>query len=208
MSIEKLNLRQLKELEDNIPILGNLVSRVLANTYEEFIKVLYKDIDNIISILEENPELRKDDSEDRLTIEIISNLRCQGYDASHEQKHGGHTDILVKKNNYIWIGEAKIHSSYDYLWQGFQQLTTRYSTGNDNQKDGGLLIYIKNKNAKSIMDKWKDFLKDKSLPEYKCIPCSQKQLAFFSEHIHEKSGLPFRVRHIPVLLYFNPKDQK
>lgn len=203
----KDSLRKLQELEGLIPEFAGFPSRVLAETYDEFIQVLYKDIDKIIYQLQENPELLQNDTEDRLTLSIVNNLRCMGYNASHEPKIGGHVDISVKKGTFTWIGEAKIHHDYDYLWQGFQQLVTRYSTGDDNQNDGGLLMYIKTQNAKQVVQKWQEHLTNKNLPNYSIQPCAIRNLCFFSIHTHQRSGCNFKVRHMPVILYFNPQDK-
>ncbi len=207
MSIENLSLLQLQEFEKHMPALAGFPSRVLATDYDDFIKILYCDIDRIIYQIEENPELRQDDKEDRLTIDIKNQLCCMGYNASHDSKVGGHADLVVKKGNFLWIGEAKIHGAYEHLWEGFQQLNTRYSTGDFNQKDGGIFIYIRQKNASSILDKWKTHLVEKKLPNYTCEPCLIRELSFFSSHTHEGSGRDFKVRHMPVILYFQPQDK-
>ncbi len=208
MSIDNLSLHQLQELEKDIPGLAGFPSRILVKNYDEFINILYRDIDTIIFDTEENPELyQSDQQEDRLTVEIKRQLRRMGYDASHDSKVGGHADLVVRKAEYLWIGEAKIHRSYDYLWQGFQQLTTRYSTGDCNQKDGGLLIYIFKKNLKAIMQKWQEHLLSKNLPDYSLKLCQVRPSAFFSIHTHDRSGEPFRVRHMPIMLYFEPQDK-
>ena len=68
MALDALSLSELKGFQGDIPELGNFPERILAKTYEEFISVLYKDIDAIVAEIEENPELRKDHSEDSLTI--------------------------------------------------------------------------------------------------------------------------------------------
>jgi hypothetical protein len=205
--LHNLTLSELKDLECLIPQLGGFASRILVETYKEFIDVLYTDIDNIIYRIQDNAELRQNDSEDRLTIDIVNQLNCLGYDASHETKIGGHVDILVKKNQFKWIGEAKIHGAYDYLWKGFLQLSTRYSVADSNQKDGGIIIYIRQKDANLIINKWKSHLVSKNLPDYSCDTCKNREMSFFSIHKHESSGLPFRIRHLPVILYFNPQDK-
>jgi hypothetical protein len=203
----KDSLRNLQKLENLIPGLARFPSRILADTYDEFIHVLYEDIDTIIYQLQENPELLQNDTEDRLTISIINNLRCMGYNSSHESKIGGHVDLAVTKGNFKWLGEAKIHHDYEYLWQGFQQLTTRYSTGDDNQSDGGLLIYIKVKDAKQVIEKWQEHLTSKNLPGYSIRQCEAKSTYFFSIHTHQRSGRDFKVRHMPVILHFSPQDK-
>jgi hypothetical protein len=205
---EHLNLKQLSMLEPHIPGLGGFVSRLLASTYDSFVQILYRDIDCIINRLQANPELHSSSGEDLLTVNIRDQLICYGYNASHDTKFGGHTDLLVQKNDFVWLGEAKIHSSYDWLWKGFLQLTTRYSTGDTNQTSGGLIIYIKGANAKRVMNEWQTCMSLQNLEDYVSYDCPEKTgLAFFSEHKHDRSGMSFQVRHIPVLLHFNPKDE-
>jgi len=174
---------------------------------DDLIRNLYKDIDQVISQIQKNPELREKDTEDRLTIEIVNLLRSLGHEASHETKMGGHADIAVIKNDFLWLGEAKIYKDNYYLWEGFLQLVTRYSIGDYNQENGGLLIYIRDKDASSIMQKWQNYLIKKSLPDFSLRPCKMRSLAFISTHKHERSGQPFHVRHIPVMLHFDPKDK-
>jgi hypothetical protein len=203
-----LSLNTLQKYEKFMPELGGFISRLLVRNYDEFIEVLYKSIDNIIFRMQESPKLyQSDKQEDRLTVEIKNQLICMGYDASHDTKVGGHVDLVVRKAEYLWIGEAKIHRDYEYLWQGFQQLNTRYSTGDCNQKDGGLLIYIFANNSKGIMQKWQEHLLCKNLPNYRFELCKTRPLTFFSFHTHEKSGEAFRIRHMPIMLYFKPEDK-
>ena len=205
--IENLTLKQLSEEAKILPEIAHFASRVLADTYDKFIKILYQDIDQIIQVIQENPELRKNDEEDRLTIEIVGNLRRSGYKASHDTKVGGHTDLLVQHSNgYKWIGEAKIRRGNSNLWEGFLQLTERYSICDSNQKDGGMLIYIKVAHANQVMKDWQDHLEQKNLVEYQKHLCPKNEISFYSKHMHTKSGLLFTVRHMPILLYFNPQD--
>jgi hypothetical protein len=206
MPEENISLRDLKMMGRVDPTINRFLDRILVERYDEFIEALYQDFDCIITLIQENAELRQEDSEDRLTIDIKNQLNCMGYSASHETKHGGHTDLLIRKCNYIWIGEAKIHSGYDYLWKGFLQLSTRYSTGDIDQMNGGMIIYIFNKNTRSVMEKWQNHLKENH-PSCDIKACEKRPLAFFSTHIHEKSGNPFLIRHMPVMLYFDPKDR-
>jgi HEAT repeat protein len=174
---------------------------------DALIRNLYKDIDKVIFQIQENPGVRQQDNEDRLTIEIVDQLRSLGHEASHDTKIGGHVDIAVKKNDFLWLGEAKIYKDNNYLWEGFQQLVTRYSTGDSNQENGGLLIYIRDEDASSIMQKWQKYLSEKSLPDFSLRSCKMRSLAFISTHKHERSGQAFHVRHIPVMLHFDPKDK-
>lgn len=157
-----LTLKELQNIADqsDSPYLAGIADRLLASTYEEFIDVLYTDLDRIVSFLESMPHIftRDRNGEDRISISIVINLKCMGYNASHGTLYGGNTDLLVRKNNYSWVGEAKIHSSYEYIYEGFLQLTTRYSSGTENGDQGGLLIYIYNKDANTTFANWGEYL--------------------------------------------------
>jgi len=201
------NLALLESLGAINPIFSQFFQRMSVDNYNEFINILYRDIDCIIQDIESSRALRQDDGEDRTTIEIVNILNRIGYDCSHDELHGGHTDLAVKIKSFIWLGEAKIHSGYDYLHEGFKQLCTRYSTGGQNQSDGGLLIYLYGADAKTVMDRWLTHLCDQSYAGFKSMPCKNNKLYFFTEHTHETSGLPFRVRHMVILLHHDPKDK-
>lgn len=205
----EFSLKTLKDFSEDVPGIGNLPNRMLASSYDDFVITLYKDIDVIVAKMEENPELLKNDTEDRLTVDVKNQLCAMGYDAFHEAKIGGHADLVVKKQatNWTWIGEAKVHKNYKWLLKGFQQLTTRYTTGGYNNCQGGLLIYIRNANAKNVMEKWKDYLeKQNNIKGLKIIPCRVNPLSFYSKHNHQRSGSPFKIRHLPFILHFNPQD--
>lgn len=213
MSIENLSIKEAKEL--SLSRFGQFgrsfelfLVRYCVNSYDKFLTILYKDIDSVIAKIQANRELRENDGEDRLTIDIVNLLEERGYNASHDKKTGGHVDITVQLKNFTWFGEAKIHKdSYDYLLEGFKQLCTRYTTGDVNQDNGGLIFYIFQANVKRVMERWEKYLSEQKLPDYKYIECQQRPLAFFSEHIHDVSGRLFTIRHIPVMLHFNPKDK-
>ncbi|WP_223466789.1 hypothetical protein [Pseudomonas sp. GL-RE-26] len=209
--LDRFTLKDIKELADQLGVAGlaGSIRRYTASTYQQFIDTLYSDLNSIVSTLQENPELRKDDGEDRLTLEILSILRGMGYAAGHETKIGGHTDLSVRgKNNYLWIGEAKIHGSYDYLFQGFQQLCTRYTTGDTNQDCGALIIYIKNKNCAAVVKEWRERITAQGLTNLSISDCEDRpDFVFHTTHTHERSGTPFNVKHIGISLYFNPQDK-
>jgi hypothetical protein len=215
ISGENLSFTNLDYYENTYPHpqFKDFLYRIKPNTYSKFVDTLYQDIDNIVDNFQSNPQYYQKDSEDKLTHEICNYLRGYGYNALHGLTSGGQTDLIVKSyppNNYQWIGEAKIHSSYEYLYQGFLQLTTRYSSGVEYQRNGGLLIYIRTSNAKSTMDKWQqELLKMMEIQsiEITIKSCSKNILAFISSHTHHSSGLPFEVRHIPIVLHYSPQDK-
>ncbi|MGT2493087.1 hypothetical protein ACU4GD_27885 [Cupriavidus basilensis] len=63
MKKESMTLAQLRDMGDFAPGVSLMASRELVGTYEEFVKVLYQDIDQCVAFLEEDPGIRSDDSE-------------------------------------------------------------------------------------------------------------------------------------------------
>lgn len=163
-------------------------------------------IDYIVNEFQKTRQHRFNDSEDQLTVNAILALRSMGFDAGHDTDYGGHCDIVIDgRDNFLWLGEAKIHSDYNWLLKGFQQLVTRYSTGVPGQNVGGMLIYCRNANVFQIIERWKVHLQA-SIQGIKIEPLPGNPLVFSSFHIHEVSGLLYRVRHTPIGLHFSPKD--
>lgn len=206
MTVTDLTLAQLIEISRN-PEFATFLDGMLVQSYDDFVEVLYSDIDSGIDLLQESAELLHNCKEDLLTQTIKIYLKGKGYTATHDEKHRGHCDLLVRKGRFKWIGEAKIHGAYDTLFKGFKQLSTRYSTGDSNQNSGGVIVYIRGKDAKLVMEAWKEHLEAQELPDFTTSTCGKRALSFFSSHTHEGSGLTFKVRHMPVLLYFNPMDK-
>lgn len=209
MNLENLSVKDLLEHPFVPRSVKSFINRSLIDNYLDFIDQLYDDIDQIIIKIQENRELRQQEGEDLLTVEIKNLLNQLGYEASHDSKYGGHVDLVVKREQFLWLGEAKKHErGYDYLYQGFQQLCNRYSVAEENQDNGGLLIYIiKNKDANTVMQKWALHLAEKNLTDYESVSCPKRQLAFYSSHKHQDTGLPYKVRHMAVMLHFSPQDR-
>jgi hypothetical protein len=186
--------------------------RARPETYEEFIAHLYKVLDVIIRMLEDSADDQKPD-EELLTVQIVHNLKWT-FQASHDTKTKGHVDILVQKGDFRWLGEAKVHSSYSWLFKGMCQLMTRYSTGRKNQTHSGMIIYFFRKGVKKKMHTWKQQLGKRTEKEpfktgigLQSITCEiEENHQFVSHHIHEVSEFEIKVRHFPVMLYTKPLD--
>lgn len=207
MQLKNMTLAQLKGLEQHIPSIRGLVGLPLVESYEEFLEVLYSDLDYCNKLLVEHRQALQNDNEDRLSIQIVASLKFKGYIAEHDTQHGGHVDIFVKHNQFTWIGEAKIHSTYDYLMDGFLQLTTRYSAGVYNETSGGLFIYIRNRDAKAVVDTWKEHLSCALADKIEFIDCTCNPDCFFSSIRHPVSGKQYSIRHMPIALHFEPQDK-
>lgn len=210
MTNQSLTLEELESISkktgENI---YSLLLKGLCKTYDEFIDRLYEDLEMTIERIEQNKKIRYNDEEDRLTEEIITSLSSYGYDAMHDTHYGGgHCDIIVKLNNFTWLGEAKIHSSYEYLLKGFKQLITRYAIGTDLCSQGSLIIYCKTKNAASVKDRWKEEVKSNYGKDCICTESCRYRpsFSFYTVHKHESSGIDYKIKHIFVVLHYDPKD--
>jgi len=171
---------------------------------ETFLKRLYKELSAVIDYLERTASLRQNDGEDRITIDIVMGLRQAGYIATHDEYSKGHADITVTQDSFKWLGEAKLHGSYDWLLKGLKQLLGRYTTG---REDGsGLLIYIKGSNALAVLNEWRRGLEVGNECNLKGTEGGDEaeRLTFWSIHTHEGSGLEIRTKHLGVCLYHKP----
>jgi hypothetical protein len=169
-------------------------------------KIIEDAIDYIAAEFGETPHHRSDRDEDGLTIDIVTSLKHLGFYATHDEDIGGHCDIVVRgKDNFLWMAEAKIHNAYDWLAKGYRQITTRYSTGMPGQDAGGLVIYCKAANVKSIMDTWRAHFAE-LFGDVTIVDCHTSPLSFVSISTHPRSGLSFRIRHMPISVWHDPKD--
>lgn len=181
---------------------------VYAQNHDGRVKSVRKLVDFACSELVKHREKKQDDDEDGLTVQVCSMLKVGGVKAVHNASVGGHCDIVVEeRDDFLWLAEAKIHSSYSWLDKGFKQLTTRYSTGNPGQDHGDVLIYCFTQDASAMLTKWRKELSDRN-PDVDTADGEQESpLTFASTHKHECSGLDFYVRHKAVSLFWSPQDK-
>ena len=175
--------------------------------YDDFVTILYEDLDVCIQEFQKSPELRQNDSEDRLTEELNAQLRRLGYDATHDTSAGGHVDVTVKLGTLTWVAEAKKDQKFI---EGFLQLSTRYrpASGDPSHNAAGLIFYLV-KNGKDVAGKlasWLVEMQDQKLPDFTHRNCQRNPFAFFTAHKAEWSGLPVHIRHVMVGMHHEPKD--
>jgi hypothetical protein len=193
-------LRELELLCQSTPDRIRL-NMIFASDHGQRLRQVEAAIDWIAQEHSKTRQHRYNRDEDALTTDIITDLKALGFDASHDKDYGGHSDIVIEaRDDFLWLGEAKIHSSYDWLLKGFQQLDTRYATALPGQDTDG-----KTERIDQIMDRWCRHLR-KRRSDVVIATCDRNPLIRCSRHIHERTGLPFRVRHVPISLYFKPKD--
>jgi hypothetical protein len=177
-----------------------------SSNHKERLSCVNDAIDWIIQEHTKTRQHRQGRGEDALSIDIVTELKALGFDASHDTQYGGHCDIVIEaRGNFLWLGEAKVHDAYDWLLKGFQQLDTRYSTGIPGQDAGGLIIYYFGQDLANVMQIWEQRLA-RARPDVQISICKNNPLIRNSVHIHKNSGLPFHVRHTPVNLHFKPED--
>lgn len=202
----------LRLLTDGTPF-GAGLNYLLAQDHQSRLLAVQEGVDAACNLLEQHKHKKQGSDgtgmgEDEITLEICEMLTMAGFGAAHDDDVGGHCDIVIKgKNDFLWLAEAKKHSSYDWLDKGFKQLTKRYSTGGCVGRDNGdLLIYCFTKDAKAVLDKWREELAKLNIGVTTTnSPCGN-QLFFCSKNKHAASGLDFHVRHKAVPLYWKPKE--
>src|SRR5262249_17512116 len=104
------------------------LNMMFATTHAERVAQVEAAIDWIAQEHSKTRQHRYERDEDALTTDIITDLKALGFDASHDTDYGGHGDIVIEaRDDFLWLGEAKIHRDYDWLMKGFLQLDTRYA---------------------------------------------------------------------------------
>ncbi|MBO9697512.1 MAG: hypothetical protein J7499_15065 [Sphingopyxis sp.] len=177
---------------------------IFADTAEDMLEQVDAAIDHIAQDFARTPKERQGRSEDGLTTDVITSLRNMGFQASHDTTVGGHCDIVIEGcNNFLWLGEAKIHRSYDWLLQGFNQLDTRYATASLDQDHGGIIIYCYEGRTDVIIDEWAMRLRQ-ARPDVDVTDRASGERFFKSSHLHHRTGRPYSVRHVPIALQWKP----
>lgn len=167
--------------------------------------MLYRDLDQAIYALQAGRELLQDDSEDRITADLMRQMRILGYNAVHDSKTGGHVDLAISLGSYSWIGEAKKDGNFK---EGFLQLMDRYvpASGDYSHNAGGLLFYlVKTSDALAKLEQWMKEIEAEATAA--CEKCVDNVLAFYSTHKLEGPGTSFRVRTMGVSLFHQPTDK-
>lgn len=200
--------------------LQQLARSIDVNSYKDFITVLYAKLTDIFVKLENSKDKHFLHDEDSITNVIAGRLEEAGYNATEQTKKNGAVDLTVNLGTYIWIAEAKIAYSKSKILEGLLQLLTRYAT---RDKDAGLLIYIKKRNSKKVINDWESFLKSsvqlnafiaKKNPEVRedlqvvlnDVEIERSDRSLLNSKHTMVSGSPILVQHFCADLYFNPTD--
>lgn len=184
-----------------------MLDLLVAESHPEKLACVEKAVDFAVREMIKVPQMYQGMSEDQLTNVLIATLLGMGFKPTHDTQVGGHCDIVIQfDDGFLWIGEAKIHGSYDWILQGFNQLDSRYSTGEVGQDSGDLILFIRQERVDRVMDRWTTVLGE-SRSDVTINVCPRDPNRRVSYHPHRRTGREFKVRHIPVSLYFVPKDK-
>ncbi|ABS08237.1 MULTISPECIES: hypothetical protein [Shewanella] len=182
--------------------------------YDSFINCIYETLDLIISRIDMHPHLRARDSEDRTTLEMVNAFRFTGILAEQDAYYNGNCDFSINfRDNFVWLGEAKLDNSNTHIMEGFRQLVDRYVTGSKVQKEGALLIYCRLSNPTEVLQKWRDYLLQKETEESEYSirfledPLEEGARYFYTVHRHKSSGQLFKVKHLTVSLHDVASDK-
>ncbi len=202
-----MNLRRILHVSKVNPKLQTLVDLDLCYNYDLFIHSLYSLFERIVSDIQDDAHIySKYEDEDLITSVILKSLTTAGIQASHDKSTRGNPDLVIEVKDYKWLGEAKIYRKLEDPAEGFLQLATRYLVARKNQNKGGLFLYIYRPKAKDLMNDWSKKLMSMEFEELK-INQEKDDLCFYSSHTDETSGLHCEIKHIPVMLNFDPKDK-
>ena len=180
----------------------------MDKNYELYIAQFYEDLEEQLHSLEHQAAILHEQGEDLITTFIVNGLQNRGYTVTHDGNANGHVDINVSDLPFTWFGEAKLQKGNVNTYDGFQQLTTRYSRCNKYGYHGGVIVYHQNKekNAKTALKEWRDYLiSDAEKIGINCMEIPERCLYFDTNHEHETNGDPYLIRHFWVNLTFNPK---
>lgn len=178
---------------------------LFAEEAGERVQIIRNAIDYAASEFAKHAQHKQGKNEDQLTQNVIDIIKAMGIDARHDVQVGGHCDIVVEaSDNFMWLAEAKIHKSYDWLEKGYFQIATRYSTGLAGQNHGDLIIYAFNKDCAALFDRWLEFL-GINHPALKPTNIDREKLVFETQKPHANSGLPYHIRHIFFVLHHAPE---
>lgn len=184
----------------------------LNDSYDAFVLIIEDAVKFSISHLVKQKNViagkggNKPLDEDQLTFALSSVLTGLGFSVSFSKNVGGNCDLIIEgPNDYIWIAEAKIFSSYSKLLGGFRQLCDRYSTGLRTHSKGALIIYMFGEKVKSMMSEWSNYL----IETRKGIVIDmidEDNLTFRSTEPHRATEIEIQTKHIAVPLLHQPTD--
>lgn len=191
-----------------------------VHNYSDFLDLLYRKIDEIVSSMQKSRPSFSDQGEVAITNHIKDCLVAAcGFNATVKEINGA-TDLTVEwyGEKWIWIGEAKLDNGYAYVLDGFKQLTTRYTTAEEYEREGGVLIYCRDHPIGDFVEKMRGnienpaYMAKRNLTHHdiKTVDCTRRpDFSFFTDSKLPQIGgsIRYRARFIHVGLYHKPEDK-
>lgn len=192
-------------------------------SYDDFITLLYSDIELHIRNLENDCDQLANLDEDSLTGNLTRMLNAsRTFEATNQTKQGGGAaDLVVKFQGHKWVAEAKKLTSFDKAFEGFLQLTTRYvrqdthagillyaTTGNFSKKKAGWKTYLSSDGAHQ------NYITTKKESEYhqdlfRLIDShnvTKDEHYFIDSELDIERGFPLKLRHFFCNFIYQPMD--
>lgn len=192
-------------------------------TYDDFIDLLYSDIERHLRILENDCDQLANLDEDSLTGNLtrMLNASCTFQATNQTKQGGGAADLVVTFQGHQWVAEAKKLTSFDKAFEGFLQLTTRYIRQDTH---AGILLYATTGNFAKKKAGWKTYLSkggehQKYISTNKQPEYHEKLFELISNHaftddgnyftdsqLEMQRGFPLNLRHFFCNFIYEPMD--
>lgn len=178
--------RMLGILETHNPNLWELLH---AQTEDAFIAATEGAIERVIRTIESGAKQYSPLEEPGLSSLLVDLLNLSGYQTTAERNVNGHVDVVVEHSfggRWKYLGECKIHDSYQYHINGCEQLLG-YCTGRE--KRAFCLDFFP---SAGMLDKLAKLRKrmDKEKPLKQAGPSTDHNIAgaFLTIHVHVSGG--------------------
>ncbi|HDS1086977.1 hypothetical protein [Stenotrophomonas maltophilia] len=205
--MSEATVAQLRQLADHCPAkrlsLVALLWDVNPPAYEEWVSVVEQALLLQIDKISEKRNYLSDFGEDALTTVLQIGLDSLHLSCSAAVVNGN-VDLVIEHRGYKWLGEAKIATGSTVIYHGYNQLTTRYATGQPNQTAGGMLLYCKDDTADGILAGWRAALEIQR-PDAEIVD-GPVPLSFRSVDSRNGAGQRFSIIHLAVSLHHSPQE--
>lgn len=117
----------------------------------------------------------------------------------------GNCDVKIKRDDYVWLGEAKIAGNTSHIHGGYLQLRNRYASGIPEHNRGGMLIFCQDEPTDVVMAGWRAAL-EMIVPNSNPTDHVTSPFAFTSIDKAPGTNQPLRLIHIAFPLFHKPLD--
>lgn len=204
-----VTIKDLRARADSSPItklqFQLLMWKVDKPAYAEWVGLVESAISVQVTEVSKHRNHLQDSGEDAITSTLVIGLECLGLTASSAMVNGN-CDVVVRFDDYLWLGEAKIFTGASVVWGGYLQLTQRYATGLPTQNSGGMLLYCFKDSADVLLTEWRAVLEvqvEGSDPKDGDHP-----LTFRSKDASSSSGLTLDILHFAFPLLHQPQEDE